>query len=168
MNYFFKENSNISLGSGFIFGLPYEPLESIRSTIEWLDSKSCPLDNKEVYALSIPSLNSHFEHSKLMIDPYRWGYKDLDPANKDRMIWDNGHINWNQAKELANECLERFRNHNHFNAHQISRVYNMGYDVSTVTSTPAEVFRNKFESIKPNSDSVLSKKKQYLEKLYAL
>ena len=44
----------------------------------------------------------------------------------------------------------------------------MGYDVSTVTSTPAEVFRNKFESIKPNSDSVLSKKKQYLEKLYAL
>lgn len=165
---YIKENSNISLGSGFIFGLPYEPLESIRSTIEWLDAKDCPLDNKEVYALSIPSLNSHFEHSKLMIDPYRWGYKDLEPTNKDRMIWDNGHINWYQAKELADECLDRFRNHNHFNAHQISRVYNMGYDVGTITDTPAAVFRNKFESIKPNSDSVMSKKKQYLEKLYAI
>jgi hypothetical protein len=44
----------------------------------------------------------------------------------------------------------------------------MGYDVGTITNTPAAVFRNKFESIKPNSDSVLSKKKQYLEKLYAI
>ena len=166
--HYIKENSNISLGSGFIFGLPFEPIESIRSTIEWLDSVDCPLDNKEVYALSIPSLNSHFEHSKLMIDPYRWGYKDLDPNNKDRMIWDNGHINWYQAQDLKNECLERFRYHNHFNAHQISRVYNMGYDIDTVVETPAAVFRQEYQSIKPQSQSVLNKKEQYLEKLYAI
>lgn len=167
LNYI-KENSNISLGSGFIFGLPFEPIESIRDTIEWLDSKDCPLDNKEIYALSIPSLNSHFEHSKLMIDPYRWGYKDLDPSNKDRMIWDNGNINWYQAQDLKKECLQRFKDHNHFNAHQISRVYNMGYDIDTVVTTPAAVFREEYQSIKPRSQSVLNKKEQYLEKLYAI
>ena len=167
LNYI-KENSNISLGSGFIFGLPFEPIESIRDTIEWLDSKDCPLDDKEIYALSIPSLNSHFEHSKLMIDPYRWGYKDLDPSNKDRMIWDNGNINWYQAQDLKKECLQRFKDHNHFNAHQISRVYNMGYDIDTVVTTPAAVFREEYQSIKPRSQSVLNKKEQYLEKLYAI
>lgn len=165
---YIKENSNISLGSGFILGLPYEPIESIRDTIEWLDSKDCPLDNKEVYALSIPSLNSHFEHSKLMIDPYRWGYKDLEPDNKDRMIWDNGHINWYQAEEMRKECLQRFSKHNHFNAHQISRVFNMGYDIDTITKTPAAIFRQRYENIKPSSDSVLNKKKEYLEKLHAI
>lgn len=165
---YIKENSNISLGSGFIFGLPHEPLDSIQETIEWLDSKDCPLDNKEIYALSIPSLKSHFDHSKLMINPYKWGYKDLEPENTNRMVWDNGHINWYQATELRNESVKRFKNHNHFNAHQISRVFNMGYDIDTVTKTPAAVFREKFEDIKPSSDSVLNKKKKYLEKLYAI
>jgi radical SAM superfamily enzyme YgiQ (UPF0313 family) len=166
--HYIKENSNISIGSGFIFGLPYEPLDSIIETIEWLDSDTCPLDNKEIYALSIPSLSSHFDHSKLMIDPRKYGYKDLEPENKDRMIWDNGHINFYQAQELRDECLKRFRNHNHFNAHQISRVYNMGYDLNTVLNTPAAVFRKEYENIKPNSNSVTRKKEQYLEKLYGL
>ena len=84
------------------------------------------------------------------------------------MVWDNGHINWYQATELRNESVKRFKNHNHFNAHQISRVFNMGYDIDTVTKTPAAVFREKFEDIKPSSDSVLNKKKKYLEKLYAI
>ena len=84
------------------------------------------------------------------------------------MIWDNGNINWYQAQDLNEECLHRFKDHNHFNAHQISRVYNMGYDLDTVVTTPAAVFRQEYQSIKPQSESVLNKKKQYLEKLYAI
>lgn len=164
--HYIKDNSNISLGSGFIFGLPFEPLESIKETIKWLDSDGCPLDNKEVYALSIPSLNSHFDSSKLMIDPRKYGYKDIEPNNVNKMIWDNGYLNYYQAQELRNEAVQRFKKHNHFNAHQISRVYNMGYSLDTVLNTPAAVFRKNYESIKPESTSVNNKKKKYLEKLY--
>ena len=163
-----KENSNISLGSGFIMGLPFESLESMRETVEWLDSPTCPLDNKEVYALSIPSLKSHFDYSKLMVDPMKFGYKDLEPNNEHKMIWDNGYINWYQAEELKKECLERFRNHNHFNAHQLARVYNTGSDMDYILKTPAAIFRKHNPSIKPGSDKLRSLKERYLEKLYAL
>ena len=137
-------------------------------TIEWLDSPNCPLDNKEVYALSIPSLKSHFEHSKLMVDPYKFGYKDLDPKSENKMIWDNGHINWYQAEDLKKECLQRFKLHNHFNAHQIPRVYNTGAEIDTIVNTPAHVFRQKNESIKPESKKISNIKEKYLEKLYAV
>lgn len=163
-----KENSNINIGSGFIMGLPFESIDSMRETIEWLDDPECPLDNKEVYALSIPSLSSHFDHSKLMIDPVKYGYKDLDPKNKHKMIWDNGYINYYQAEELKKECLKRFESHNHFNAHQISRVYNMGYNLNIILNTPAALFRKSYENIKPNSNSIKLKKEKYLEMLYEL
>jgi len=166
--HYIKENSSLSIGSGFIFGLPFESLESIRETIEWLDSKDCPLDNKEVYALSIPSLKSHFDYSKLMVNPLQYGYIDLDPTNESKMIWDNGYLTYNDAVELRNETITRIRKHNHFNAHQISRVYNTGYDLDTVINTPAYEFRQKYESIKPQSAKVNSIKEKYLEKLYAL
>tara|TARA_Y100000389_G_C17460164_1_gene521085 strand:+ start:1848 stop:3314 length:1467 start_codon:yes stop_codon:yes gene_type:complete len=164
--HYIKENSNISLGSGFIFGLPHEPLESIMETIKWLNSNNCPLDNKEVYALSIPSMSSHFDSSKLMIDPRKYGYKDLEPDNKNKMIWDNGYLNFYQAQQLRDDALRKFKNHNHFNAHQISRVYNMGYNLETVLTTPAAEFRKKYENIKPNSSSIINKKQKYLEMLY--
>ena len=166
--HYIKENSNLSIGSGFIFGLPFEPIESIYDTIEWLDSKDCPLDNKEVYALSIPSLKSHFDHSKLMVNPLQYGYKDLEPNNESRMIWDNGYLTYNDAVELRNETIARIKHHNHFNAHQISRVYNTGYDIDTVINTPAYEFRQKYESIKPQSAKIKSIKERYLEKLYVI
>jgi hypothetical protein len=166
--HYIRENSKISLGSGFIFGLPFEPLDSMYETIEWLDSKECPLKNKETYALSIPRLSSRSDYSKLMIDPIKYGYKNIDTSDKTKLVWDNGHINFYQAQELQQECQRRFKNHNHFNAHQISRVYNMGYDLQTVLNTPADTFRQQYQSIKPNSHSLLNKKYQYLQKLYEL
>jgi radical SAM superfamily enzyme YgiQ (UPF0313 family) len=166
--HYIKENSNISLGSGFIFGLPFESLDSIQETIDWLSRKDCPLDNKEIYPLSIPNLSTRFDYSKLMIDPLKYGYKNLEPNNKTRMIWDNGHINYYQAQELSNDCLKKFKNHNHFNAHQISRVFNMGYDLKTILETPAATFRQEYESIGPESNSIKNKKEKYLKKLYDL
>ena len=167
--HYIKENSNLNLGSGFIIGLPFEPLESIEATMDWLDSEDCPLDNKEVYALSIPSeFGSHFEQSRLMIDPYKWGYKNLEPDNKGHFIWDNGHLNFRQAYKMRAKLTERFRPHNHFNAHQLFRVFNMGFDIETAKSTPAAEFRKKYDSIKAQSENMRIKKQEYLEKLYAI
>ena len=167
--YYIKENSNLNLGSGFIIGLPFEPLESIEATMDWLDSEDCPLDNKEVYALSIPSQSgSHFNTSRLMVDPYKWGYTNIDPDDKGHFIWDNGYLNFKQACKIKKEMTNRFKNHNHFNAHQLSRVFNMGFDMETVKSTPAAEFRKKYGSIKAQSKNVLRKKQEYLEMLYAI
>ena len=164
--YYIKENSNLNLGSGFIIGLPFEPLESIEATMDWLDSEDCPLDNKEVYALSIPSQSgSHFNTSRLMVDPYKWGYTNIDPDDKGHFIWDNGYLNFKQACKIKKEMTNRFKNHNHFNAHQ---VFNMGFDMETVKSTPAAEFRKKYGSIKAQSKNVLRKKQEYLEMLYAI
>ena len=103
-----------------------------------------------------------------MVDPYKWGYTNIDPDDKGHFIWDNGYLNFKQACKIKKEMTNRFKNHNHFNAHQLSRVFNMGFDMETVKSTPAAEFRKKYGSIKAQSKNVLRKKQEYLEMLYAI
>ena len=47
-------------------------------------------------------------------------------------------------------------------------LFNMGFDMETVKSTPAAEFRKKYGSIKAQSKNVLRKKQEYLEMLYAI
>jgi hypothetical protein len=44
----------------------------------------------------------------------------------------------------------------------------MGYDLKTILETPAATFRQEYESIGPESNSIKNKKEKYLKKLYDL
>jgi hypothetical protein len=158
---------NISIGSGFIIGLPYETKSMIEETVNWLDNKNCPLDNKEIYALSLPRTKNRFEHSKMMIDPQQYGYKDLDPNQRDKVAWDNGLINWSEAERLADEYKKRLNKHNIANSHQLIRIKNIGIDFKTGITLPRYELAKKFNT-GPNGTLELKKKKEYLERLLQL
>jgi radical SAM superfamily enzyme YgiQ (UPF0313 family) len=167
LNWIKETAPNISIGSGFIIGLPYETKEMIKETVDWLDSKSCPLDNKEIYALSLPRTKNRFEHSKMMINPNEYGYKDLNPLQKDKIPWDNGLINWFEAEALVNEYKTRLDKHNIVNSHQLIRVKNIGIDFKIGMTMPRYELSKTYNT-GPNGTLELQKKKEYLEKLLSL
>lgn len=162
-----KENSNISMGSGFIIGLPFETKESINKTVNWLASKDCPLDNKEIYPLGIKRMDDKIDYSKMMINPIIYGYKDLAPDNEKEYVWDNGLMNFYEAIAMAEQAKDVLRPYNHFNAHQIIRVMNLGFDKEQVLSTTRDQFIKKYNSL--IFETLNTKKmKQYIEKLMSL
>jgi hypothetical protein len=163
-----KDNApEISLGSGFIVGLPNETIESLEETVNWLDSKDCPLSNSEIYTLSLPKLRGRFDQSKMMINPEVYGYKDLDPSHKDRIIWDNGIMNFYEAEKLAEKYKKQLGSHNIVNSHQLIRFMNIGVSAKTAISTPRYELAERIGS-GPKGIPELKKKEEYLEKLLRL
>ena len=77
-----RGNSDIGLGGSFIAGLPHETKDSLKSMCDWLEDPDCPLHQKQLIVLSIPRVEGRENKSKLMIDPDKYGYKDLNPDNK--------------------------------------------------------------------------------------
>ena len=53
-----KYGDTVTLYGTFIFGLPYESLESMKQTEEWLVSEDCPLDSFNTFPLSIAPLTN--------------------------------------------------------------------------------------------------------------
>jgi len=162
-----KENSNISMGSGFIVGLPFETKESINDTVKWLASKDCPLENKEIYPLGIKRMEDKIDYSKMMINPVLYGYKDLEPTNEKEYVWDNGLMNFYEASELAKKAKNILRPYNYFNAHQLIRVMNFGFTKNQALAITRGEFIKKYNVMISGTLNNI-KKKQYLEKLMSL
>lgn len=163
-----KQNApDITIGSGFIVGLPYETKEMLEQTMSWLESKDCPLDNKEIYPLSLPKTSSRFEKSKMMINPELYGYKNIDDAHKEKIVWDNGNMNYNEATKIAENFKDRLRDKNVLNSHQLIRVMNLDVSRSVALSMTRDEVVEKLE-VGVHDRRVLNKKQEYLEKLYAL
>jgi len=67
--------SDINMASGFIIGLPYESINDLRNTLEWLMSDDCPLDGWRAAALKLNSDSTllnipNFKYER--IDGGRW------------------------------------------------------------------------------------------------
>lgn len=77
-----KYGDSVSLYGTFIFGLPYEPIESMKKTEQWLLSDDCPLDSFSIYPLSITPLTKTLGSRGFLSDIdqnyEKYGYKNLD------------------------------------------------------------------------------------------
>lgn len=103
----------VNLNASFILGLPYEPLESMQSTIDFLMSDQNPLDSWSMNPLSIRpggkngASNGFF--SDLDINYEKYGYRYLNDTsynrshNKAEMIWANEHTDRLEVESIAFE-----------------------------------------------------------------
>ena len=122
------ENSDIGLGASFIAGLPFETKDSLKAMCDWLRDPDSPLHQKQLLVLSIPRVEGMENKSKLMVDPDKYGYKDLDPSNKHFMQWDNGNFDIYYAREVYKDIWEDLKMQSVYISHDAFRLYNIGFD----------------------------------------
>lgn len=94
----------VVIATGFIVGLPQEPVESLRQTFNWLLEPDCPVDSPSVVPLYIKSkndsiaANNDFTFSKMANDPNKYGYDEVADG-----YWKNKHMDKPMALELVQE-----------------------------------------------------------------
>ena len=139
------DNSNIQLGASFIAGLPFETKESLKEMCDWLRDPKSPLHQKQLLVLSIPRTKGMNDKSKLMVDPDKYGYKDLEPDHPTSMQWDNGHFDIHYAREVYNDLWQDLKKQSVYISHDAFRLYNIGYDFDYVLNTKMDGLLNDYE-----------------------
>lgn len=95
-----KWGDKVLMKSGFIVGLPKEPIESVVETFGWTLSADCPLDTVSFYALSIVGSEQRVYTSELAKGAGA-AYNYRFPKPEDPLYWVNDHMNYYQAKALV-------------------------------------------------------------------
>lgn len=144
------DNSDISLGGSFIAGLPFETKDSLREMCDWLVDPSSPLHQKQLIVLSIPRTNGRHDSSRMMVDPDKYGYKDLNPDNKYYMEWDNGFFDIHYARKVYQETWDELVKQSVYISHDAFRIYNLGYDLKDIVNRKMNTFdpNEKFDAFK--------------------
>lgn len=156
----------VSLHGSFIFGLPYESIESMKQTEQFLLSENNPLDSWEVYALHIKPSNHSFNNQFLSdIDKNytKYGYREIDQSSNDNkniyavsrhagtMIWENEHTNRLEVEKMVGDL------HDYRQKHKIRKVTGQsafyfagaGADMSQVLNKSfGEIDWNKLDRLK--------------------
>ena len=102
----------VHLQGSFILGLPYEDLDSMNRTIEYLHSSENKLDTWHVQSLKIrhPKYNNASSSgfiSEIDKNYQKYGYREIgevqktDRANTPIMIWENDYTNFDEVSQLA-------------------------------------------------------------------
>ena len=90
-----KYGSKVNLHGSFIFGLPYENIDSMNATTEWLFSQDNPLDTWQAIPLSIrPKTNSQLTDfvSDLDINFEKYGYRSMGAKSMPTTRWGNPRL----------------------------------------------------------------------------
>ena len=127
-----EQYPQVTLGSGFILGLPTETAKEMKWLIDWLAEDDCPLDYAMPEVLRIPARDQQDSNASLMaIDPEKYGYKDIG-SEHGWMIWDNGIMTTHDAMEIAQYAQEKIgpssKKNKLFHTYTIPRLINMGWN----------------------------------------
>lgn len=97
-----KWKNKIMLHGSFIVGLPKETIESVTDTFNTLMREDCPLDSWifVAYFLEDVSVKSNQFLSQISADPTKYNYR-IKEKKKHLLIWENDHMDFNKASELA-------------------------------------------------------------------
>jgi hypothetical protein len=126
---------------------------------DWLRDPKSPLHQKQLLVLSIPRTKGMNDKSKLMVDPDKYGYKDLEPDHEHFMQWDNGNFDIHYAREVYNDLWQDLKYQSVYISHDAFRLYNIGYDFDYVLNT-------KINGLLDNYDEKFKVfKDKYVEKL---
>lgn len=118
-----KSKDAVSVHGNFIFGLPHESMDSMKSTAEYLLSDDNPLDTWRAYALNIKPTNRSYAHeflSDLDINYEKYGYSNMGPKKSSgtlyspgdsheagQMRWKNEHTTRDDIEIFATEIDNR-------------------------------------------------------------
>jgi len=94
-----KYGDQLMLHGSFIFGLPYESVDSLKITGELLATGQTGLDSFAAKPLRLSESNFMAD---LDLNYEKYGYRILEVNNvTNHKIWENDHLNWYQAGELC-------------------------------------------------------------------
>ena len=95
----------VSLHGSFIFGLPYESLDSMRQTSEQLISGETGLDSWSIQALNLsPTGRAYTSQLDRSYSDFGYTVNGID-EKKNLLIWENEHTNFYECVELASREL---------------------------------------------------------------
>jgi radical SAM superfamily enzyme YgiQ (UPF0313 family) len=113
----------VGISAGFVFGLPYESVDSLKQTQEFLLSDDNPFDSVIASPLQIRPLNKNSTYDFLSdIDKNfeKYGYRDLGVYNpvaehqesildyeQGTMLWENDFTNFLEAKKMIDDLEQR-------------------------------------------------------------
>lgn len=112
----------VNLTGAFIFGLPHEPIESMKHTADFLLDANCPLDSWHASALNIRPSNQSYDNgfvSDLDRNYADYGYSNMgDKKNGSgmyghlrhefgNMIWANEHTNRLEMENFVHDLRQR-------------------------------------------------------------
>ncbi len=102
-------NPDFRMVGSFIVGLPYEPLESIYETQNWLEKPDSPLGAWLWYPLMIPDPKAKLQSSYFSHHFEDYGYETLGllPDDKRMLNWRLPHLDYYGAVQVRNELDER-------------------------------------------------------------
>ena len=117
---------------------------------DWLVDPNSPLHQKQLIVLSIPRTNGRHDSSRMMVDPDKYGYKDLNPDNKYYMEWDNGFFDIHYARKVYQETWDELVKQSVYISHDAFRIYNLGYDLKDIVNRKMNTFdpNEKFDAFK--------------------
>jgi len=121
-----KSRADIFTSSGFIVGLPGEPVESIYQTDEFLwKNKGKILDSWGWWSLSIKK-SAFTRKSAFEKDYQKWGYTIVGPGDRNweqaqknaiespyELIWKNEHMDWIDSMKIAGELNSKLPMRSH-------------------------------------------------------
>ena len=91
----------IMVNAGFIVGLPGEPKESIKNTLDWLLTEDCPIDVADVGVLNIKARENLSDvaiyNSRIGENPNQFGLK------VSQTFWEHDQLNSREAFELVDQ-----------------------------------------------------------------
>lgn len=157
--------NEVSLVAGFIFGLPYEDLDSIHETIRLLESNEACVDSWAFFPMGIRdniSETTATHHSDIDKNYTKYGYKKIGSEGT-YVVWENDYTNWYDMKTLAQEKWKNSidNNLNKVDGLTALTLAGLGYDPN--------LFKNKPPSQVPWNDLFLSKlnrAQQYRDIIY--
>lgn len=112
------EYPDILLCTGFIAGLPHETIDTLETTIDWLESS--PIDSYSYQVLSMGS-----SRSDMSLNPAKYGYKFDNDGH-----WFNDHMSYHDAITIAERAKKSTLTAFTF----YSRLRNLGYTPQEVRS----------------------------------
>lgn len=140
-----KWKNTVSLHGSFVYGLPYEDLDSLNQTTDFLLSDQNPLDSWIVHAMKIRydnSLSNGFV-SDIDRDWQKYGYENtgpVHPKNKNLMHWKNKDLDYITVLELVTKVMEQNKSKSCPSGQFMLGVAGLGFD-------PDKIINKKYNEI---------------------
>jgi radical SAM superfamily enzyme YgiQ (UPF0313 family) len=151
LDYIKNRYPDILLTGSFIYGLPYDTIQSLKDTTSYLDSS--PLDSILISPLVLSP------NSMMGANPLKHGYDISDGFNK----WRNNFMTYRDAKELTIEAINTLRHRNKVNALHMHRMINSGFTIEDCHAM--HMSRKNLQAIEIKTKQL---QENYLTKLLAL
>lgn len=135
---FKRWNKKINIHINLIAGLPYEPLESLRESLEWCKENNIGYHRFVPLTLYVEK-NDDFASSEFTKNYHLYGYKNV---NHETGYWELDTMNSIQAAEFCKVSQQELFGTNKISSWDVFSGTNLGFNTDTIMSWNQKKFNN--------------------------